>query len=115
LLVAVTDNIISQVKPYLEKENILYRVIPYMEYSKEIKETFANTHILNIASKFALFKFTDYDKLVYIDSDVLIYHNIDELFLYPDGAMYDDNGNPFIGLFSFIPRNHNADFYYILS
>ena len=35
--------------------------------------------------------------------------------MYPDGAMYDDCGRPFIGLFAFTPRNHNADFYYVLS
>lgn len=115
LLVAVTENIFSEVQPYLEKENILYKIIPFMTYSKKIQEDFSGTHILNIASKFALFKFYEYDKLIYLDSDILIYENIDDLFLYPDGAMYDDNGNSFIGLFSFIPKNHNADFYYVLS
>ena len=62
-----------------------------------------------------LFKFYEYDKLVYIDSDIIIYKNIDDLFLYPDGAMYNDNGKPFIGLFVFIPINHKVDYYIALS
>ncbi len=117
LLVAVTDNIIDFVKPYLDKENVLYKVIPFMQYSKEVQQSWGGpaSHILNIASKFALFKFYEYDKLVYIDSDIVVYKNIDSLFDYPDGAMYDEHGTPFIGLFVFCPQNHNADYYYALS
>jgi alpha-N-acetylglucosamine transferase len=119
LLVAVTENIADVVKPYLQKENILYKIIPFMEYSAETKKKWLadnNPHYtLNIASKFALFKFYDYDKLVYLDLDILIYKNIDELFNYPDGALYDDNGSPFIGLFVFCPKNHKVDYYYTLS
>ena len=119
LLVAVTENIIAQVKPYLIKEEIVYVVIPFLEYSKETQEKWmkeqGTAYTLNIASKFILFKLYDYDKLVYIDSDILIYENIDELFNYPDGAMYNDNGKPFIGLFTFIPKNHKAEYYFGLS
>lgn len=119
LLVAVTENIYEQVKPYLEAENILYKIFPFLEYSEATKKIWmqemGTAYTLNIASKFLLFKLYDYDKLVYLDSDIIIYENIDELFNYPDGAMYNDNGKPFIGLFTFIPKNHNADYYYVLS
>lgn len=74
-----------------------------------------SAYTLNIASKFALFKLYEFDKLVYIDSDILIYKNIDDLFNYPDGALYDDHGVPFIGLFVFIPKNHPVDYYLTLS
>lgn len=119
LLVAVTENIYEQVKPYLDAENILYKIIPFLEYSQATKDcwmkSMGTSYILNIAPKFILFKFYEYDKLVYIDSDILICQNIDRLFTYPDGALYNDNGRPFIGLFVFIPRNHKADYYYVLS
>ena len=119
LLVAVTENIYETVKPYLEAENILYKLIPFLEYTKETQDRWmkdwGTKYTLNICSKFLLFKFYEYDKLVYIDSDIIIYQNIDRLFMYPDGALYNDNGRPFIGLFTFIPQNHKADYYYILS
>lgn len=120
LLVAVTDNIFEQVKPYLIQENILYKVIPFIEYDEKTKQKWIAKYkdaqaALNIASKFFLFKFYEYDKLVYIDSDILIYKNIDNLFDYPDGALYDDNGHPFIGLFVFCPENHCMEYYLALS
>ena len=119
LLVAVTENIFEKVKSYLIKENILYKVIPFIEYSKRTQENWmrsrGTSYTLNIASKFILFKLYEYDKLVYIDSDILIYKNIDELFNYPDGALYNDNGTPFIGLFVFTPINHKVDYYFALS
>ena len=116
LIVGVTDNIFLKVKKYLDKENILYKKIPFMEYSDAAKKRWEKTtpSILNIASKIALFKFTEFDKLVYLDSDILIYQNIDDLFNYPDGAMYNECGRPFIGLFVFSPKNHHPDWYYIL-
>lgn len=116
LVVGVTDNIFSDVKNYLDKEKILYKKIPFMEYSDVAKKRWENDtpSILNIASKIALFKFIEFDKLVYLDSDILIYQNIDDLFNYPDGAMYDECGKPFIGLFVFSPRNHKPDWYYFL-
>ena len=120
LLVAVTENIFENVKPYLIQENILYKVIPFLHYSQGTQEKWLNQYpeakyTLNIASKFVIFKFYEYDKLVFIDSDVLVYQNIDNLFLYPDGAIYDDNGRPFIGLFVFTPVNHNVEYYIALS
>ena len=120
LLVAVTENIFENVKPYLIQENILYKVIPFLHYSQGTQEKWLNQYpeakyTLNIASKFVLFKFYEYDKLVFIDSDVLVYQNIDNLFSYPDGAIYDDNGRPFIGLFVFTPVNHHVEYYIALS
>lgn len=119
LVVAVTENIINHVESYLIQEHIIYRVIPFMEYSPATQERWmrnvGSAYTLNIASKFALFKLYEFDKLVYIDSDILIYKNIDDLFNYPDGALYDNNGTPFIGLFVFIPKNHPVDYYLTLS
>lgn len=117
LLVAVTENIANNVIPYLKNNGILYKIIPFLEYTEQTKQYWEpiSKTVLNIASKFILFKFYEYDKLVYIDSDIVIYNNIDDLFDYPDGALYDDFGRPFIGLFVFCPKNHCADYYYTLS
>ena len=115
LCVMVTDNIINEVEPYLLKENILYKIIPYLMPSNQIIENFQDTPLLNTFSKFAVFKLVDFEKVVYLDADIIIYKNIDDLFYYPDGAMYDDNGFGFSGLFVTSPKNHNANFYYALS
>lgn len=114
LLVAVTENVISDVQEYLEKENILYREIPFLEYSKEIQQEYNNQPILNTASKIAIFMFQDYDKIIYLDADTYIYQNIDDLFYYPDGAMLDEYGKYLSGLMVIEPKNHNANYYYTL-
>lgn len=118
LVVGVTNNIDSLVLPFLDKENISYEVIPFLDYCNEIKQDAQMQNApqwLNICSKFALFKMFNYDKLVYLDADIMLFTNIDELFEYPDGALYNDNGNPFAGLMVFSPIYHYADFYKAIS
>ncbi len=113
LLVMVTDNIINNIKYYLEKENINYTVINFISYSTMVQQQEAESYILNIASKLGIFTLVDYDKLIYIDADSIFLKNIDELFNYPDGAMYAEPGHQagFAGMFVCIPKNHNLDFY----
>ena len=114
LIVMVTNNIINDVKNYLDKEQINYVVINFVNYSSMVQERDAGSYILNTASKMGIFTLKEYDKLVYFDADSIFFKNIDELFKYPDGAMYDDsNGTDFgfSGMFVCIPRNHNLDFY----
>jgi hypothetical protein len=36
-VVAVTENIINQVKPYLEENHVIYKIIPFLEYTEQTK------------------------------------------------------------------------------
>lgn len=115
LVVGVTEDIYDLVSFYLEKENILFKQIPNLEYSNEIKEKWGEDNsVLKTAPKIALFNFLEFDKLVYIDADVIIRKNMDELFLYPDGSLLVADGTILSGLIVYQPNNHNVQAYYSL-
>ena len=116
LLVMVTENILPKAQKYLNAENIFYKKVNFLEYSEETKIRDAGTYLLNIASKMNVFTLTEYDKVVFIDADSIFLQNIDELFNYPDGAMYAEPNHDegFAALFVCTPRNHNLDYYMAL-
>ena len=116
LLVMVTKNVVDKAEQYLKKENILYKIVDFLEYSEITKQKDAGTYLLNIASKMNVFTLTEYDKVVFIDADSMFFQNIDDLMNYPDGAMYAELGhiNGFAGLFVCIPKNHNLNYYMTL-
>lgn len=114
LVVAVTENVILAVQKYLEQEQIRFKVIPYITYNDHIQLKLRSSSILNTASKISILSFYEYDKIIFIDGDTLIYRNMDELFDYPDGSMYDEFGYALSGLMVLVPSNHNLKFYYSL-
>ena len=75
---------------------------------------YENSSILNTASKISILTFYEYDKIIFIDGDTVIYKNIDELFNYPDGAMLRENDSNLSGLMVLIPKNHDFRYYYTL-
>lgn len=112
LVVMVTDNIAQLVISYLENEHIEFVIISTIAYTPHIQSQYKNSSILNTASKIALFSLTQYDKLIYLDADAIFFQNIDELFSYNDGAIYEEiNGSSLSGLFCCCPNNHNYNFY----
>lgn len=116
LLVMVTNNILQKAKKYLDKEQVFYKEVNFLEYSEITKEKDAGTYLLNIASKMNVFTLFEYDKIVFIDADSIFFQNIDDLFNYPDGAMYEEPNHidGFAALFVCTPQNHDLDFYMTL-
>ena len=112
----VTNDTYLSVYKQLHKYNINYIIVPTLQYTEEAKQYWQNksTTIFNTASKLNLFNQTDLDKLVYLDADSFFLTSPDELFNYPDGAMYDgqDDMYGFSGLFTCIPANHPYEYYY---
>ena len=113
LHVMVTDTVCQAVEPYLKKERIIYSVVPEIKYSKEIQNFLKGHYVLNTASKMNIFSLYSYEKVVYIDADSFFIKTVDELFNYPDGAMYDpghhDEG--FSAMFVCSPRYHDQKLY----
>lgn len=115
LLVAITEDVYSvEIVSLLKPLNCEIKIIKSLEYSPWVQEQWKNQPVLKTASKVQIFTFTEWDKLVYIDADSIVLHNIDSLFNYLDGAMSygcdDDAG--FSGLFVFEPKNHKEFQYY---
>ena len=112
LCVMVTEDIFDNVVEYLNKERVSYIKVPVIEYSEATKQATKDERLLSIASKMNVFTLHEFDKVVYLDSDAIFFKNIDELFEYPDGALYDDGRKyGFVGLFVCSPEMHPLDYY----
>lgn len=115
LVVMITEDIFDLAIPFFEDlNNTIPCRIPFLHYNATTEQEAPDDYIPRIASKLACFLFKDYDKMVYLDADCVILHNIDDLFNYPDGAMYEDMEDAeqgFAGLFVFCPQNHNLKYY----
>ena len=116
LYVMVTDNIFEKVVEMLHKEKINYVKVPVIEYPPLTLRRMKNPRLETIASKINVFGLNQFDKVVYLDADSFFMKNIDELFNYPNGSLYDD-GNPyrgFCGLFVCNPWSHPLEYYITL-
>ena len=83
LIVAVTNEIEEKALNILKERNIETIKIEKMDVPKEIKEKNSKgmfSHWSNTFDKLKIFELTDYDKLVFLDSDMYIRKNIDNLF-----------------------------------
>jgi len=112
LHIMVTNNVIVHISKYLIKEKIPFTIVPKITYSPETIAAMNNARLETIASKINVFRLEELEKVVYLDTDSYFIKPIDELFNYPDGALYDC-GEPrgFCGLFTCIPRMHPLDYY----
>lgn len=109
----MTEDVYFSYKDLISKMGCIPELIRKTEYHKQLREGFLkNNRLLNTASRVSVFDLNSYDKMVFIDTDVLLLKNVDELFNYPDGSMCspkpEDGG--FEGLLVFIPRNHSLDY-----
>lgn len=112
LYVMITEDIYDKASIYLKKESINYIKVPVIKYSDTTINNTQDKHILLTASKLNIFNLYQFNKVIYIDADCLLLKNIDELFNYPDGAMYDEEDEcGFSGLFVCTPQNHPIDYY----
>ena len=105
----------------LLKNGIIPEKITKLTYSISVQKKHKGETVLNTASKISLFSLINYDKLVFIDADVYIKENIDELFNYKDGSIlcyFDDKVEGqlwgFSSLFVFKPLNHRWKEYNII-
>lgn len=111
LTVCLTEDVMDKkIINILNKEKINYISIRKLSYKTNFKNTIANT-----ASKIQIFNLYQFDKIVYIDSDVLVIKNIDNLFNYPNGSivMWEKSKLGMSGLFVFTPNQKQSYLYNI--
>lgn len=116
LICAVDKNIYSEkIKTKLEENDIIIELVNHLEYPEKVKQFYNSDRVNLTATKLQIFNLNQYDKLVYIDADVLVLKNIDDLFNYDDGSIVIMEHTPnigFSGLFVFSPKNYNMDVIY---
>ncbi|KAM3237327.1 UDP-glucuronate:xylan alpha-glucuronosyltransferase 2-like [Capsicum chacoense] len=91
-LVLLLDNTIS--KP---KRDTLIKAGWKLRFIKRIRNTRAEKNMYNKYnySKFRLWQLTDYDKVVFIDADIIVLRNIDILFQFPQLSATGNDGSIF--------------------
>lgn len=114
LYVMVTDEIKPETIKYLEKEQVQYQIVPTITYSDKTIAATPSIRLQKTASKINIFNLEQFDRVVYMDADGFFIKTIDELFEYPDGALYNENGTAFTNLFVCDPQNHSFNLYYTL-
>lgn len=80
LVVLITENINSEVRKTLKLNNISYLEIPKIQLERKNGDKQEYPHWENTFSKLRIFGMTQFDKIVFLDSDMLVIDNIDELF-----------------------------------
>lgn len=81
----VLEGVSDKIKTILKKSNIilyefnLKNILLEFHLSEEFSDYLVNKHYYG---KFLIFKLTEYDKIIYLDTDLLIKENIDHLFSY---------------------------------
>lgn len=99
--VMITANVSERIREIMQAFDItLIEVENKVEIPQEITEAnkkIGLAHWNNTFSKLCMFELTQYDKIVYLDADMVVLENIDELFLKPHvsavaaGKSYPDN------------------------
>lgn len=115
LFVIVSANVNTETIDILKEHHIDYKIVSPISYHQDmIKQVsqWDQPQVVNTATKLEIFN-TSFDKAVYLDADSFFICNIDHLFDFPDGAMYEECGcdGGFSGLFTFAPKNHNFEYY----
>ncbi|KAK1318277.1 Galactinol synthase 1 [Acorus calamus] len=87
LVVAVLPDVPEEHLRLLRSQGCIVRQIEPV-YPLENQTRFAMAYYVINYSKLRIWNFAEYDKMVYLDADIQVYENVDELFDLPDGGFY---------------------------
>jgi glycogenin glucosyltransferase len=82
LLVLITENITRQSINFLEAKGLKYKTIQAINNPHQLENDERNFKLM--FTKLRIFELYEYDKVVYIDADMLVCNNIEELFNHDD-------------------------------
>ena len=89
LHVLVTENVSAATLELLNQLKVTYELVDYIpiteeiyEFNKKINAPLANTW-KNCWTKFRIFDQTQFDKIIFLDADIMLLKNIDHLFTKP--------------------------------
>ncbi|XP_010276500.1 PREDICTED: galactinol synthase 2-like [Nelumbo nucifera] len=87
LVVAVLSDVPEEHRQILESQGCIVREIQPV-YPPENQTQFAMAYYVINYSKLRIWEFVEYSKMIYLDSDIQVYDNIDHLFDLPGGHFY---------------------------
>ncbi|CAH9087582.1 unnamed protein product [Cuscuta europaea] len=101
VVAAVWPDVPEEHRRLLVAQGCLVRGIEPLYPSDKYKSPFARDYYVVNYSKLQFWQFTEYSKMIYLDSDMQVFQNIDHLFDLPDGYLYavpdcvcEENGPP---------------------
>ncbi len=89
LVVIVTDGIDAQSRQLLEDDGCLLREVEPLRPGSELQDHYANARFAEVWTKLAAWRLTEFERIVFLDADMLVTKNMDELFSLelPDGTI----------------------------
>ena len=117
LVIAITEDIATTERlSAITAEGAEYIIISQLHYppSEDLDAFIATKQSLyNTAAKIALFNLDWDEKLVFLDGDIIVRRNIDDLFDYHNGAILQVASEPagMSGMFVFTPKYYEYRFY----
>ena len=115
LVCMVTDNLDTErIRKILESQDVIVEIVNNIEYSQRLQKIvheeipFA-VHTVHTGSKFCIFYLPQdkYNKLVFLDVDVMVLQNMDDIMNYPDGSMLYFEGENLSQIFVVELKNHD--------
>ncbi len=94
-VVIINDNLSQKTLDALSLRKIKTHSFPFLSYHKKNLDNIKgkwSSNLLNTANKLNVFRLIEYEKIVYLDSDMLVMRNIDWLFERPHGSAVIDQG-----------------------
>jgi alpha-N-acetylglucosamine transferase len=83
LVVMVTDAIDDRSRALLEADGCLLREVESLRPSSDIRANYANARFAEVWTKLAAWRLTEFERIVFMDADMLVTQNMDELFALP--------------------------------
>lgn len=83
LMVMVTGNISADIRETLEQDGCLVREVDPVSPNPTLENRYANARFAEVWTKLAAWTFTEFERLVFLDADMLVTQNMDELFALP--------------------------------
>jgi alpha-N-acetylglucosamine transferase len=87
LVVAVTADIGADDRAVLEADGCLLREVDPIRPPRGLRDSYANARFAEVWTKLAVWRLTEFERLVVLDADMLVTQDMDELF---DLALDDD-------------------------
>lgn len=86
LVVMVTGNIDAGARQQLEQAGCLLRDVAPLRPNPQLKESYANARFSEVWTKLAAWTLTEFEQVAFLDADMLVIQNMDELFDLPLAA-----------------------------